>query len=303
MKKNKKIVVIGTVFLDIKGYPEPPFEPTGRNIGRIEYRYGGVARNVAADLAEMGLHPLFVSMTDPKGQGEEIAADLERKGVDLQYLLRQEDSIGTWMVILDPEGEVCANLSKRQNLEPLCSLLLEKGKEIFRDADGILLEMDVDENLAEMVFSLAKAAHTRVYGVISNIHVAMERMRHLVKTDCFVCNRSEAGTLFGISTEQMTSGELLELLDRERRRIGMNQMIVTMDKDGAVYSSDRESGYCPAQPVKLVDSTGAGDSFFAGVSAGLISGFSLSEACQFGSLIAASVITSTENVYCRNGRD
>jgi pseudouridine kinase len=45
------IVVIGAVFVDVKGYPEANFIPTGRNAGRVERVHGGVGRNVAEDIA------------------------------------------------------------------------------------------------------------------------------------------------------------------------------------------------------------------------------------------------------------
>ena len=49
MAVNKNgIVVIGAVFVDIKGFPEDIYIPDGRNAGRIEYIHGGVSRNVVA---------------------------------------------------------------------------------------------------------------------------------------------------------------------------------------------------------------------------------------------------------------
>ena len=45
------IVVIGAVFVDIKGYPESSYIPAGRNVGRVEQIHGGVGRNVAEDVA------------------------------------------------------------------------------------------------------------------------------------------------------------------------------------------------------------------------------------------------------------
>ena len=58
------IVVIGAVFVDIKGYPESNFIPTGRNVGRVEQVHGGVGRNVAEDIANCELRPTFVSLVD-----------------------------------------------------------------------------------------------------------------------------------------------------------------------------------------------------------------------------------------------
>ena len=60
MAVNKNgIVVIGAVFVDIKGFPEDIYIPDGRNAGRIEYIHGGVSRNVVEDIANIELRPHF----------------------------------------------------------------------------------------------------------------------------------------------------------------------------------------------------------------------------------------------------
>ena len=50
------IVVIGAVFVDIKGYPLSTYIPGGRNAGRVEQVHGGVCRNVAEDIALSLIH-------------------------------------------------------------------------------------------------------------------------------------------------------------------------------------------------------------------------------------------------------
>ena len=62
---------------------------------------------------------------------------------------------------------------------------------------------------------------------------------------------------------------------------------------------DGEKGICPARKVQVKDTTGAGDSFCAGVAIGLTYGKNLKEACRIGSMLAASVIVSSENVCPR----
>ena len=77
-------------------------------------------------------------------------------------------------------------------------------------------------------------------------------------------------------------------------------MIVTMGDRGAVYASlDGEKGHCPARPVAVNDTTGAGDAFCAGAAIGLTYGKDLAQACKIGSLLAASVIATAENVCPR----
>ena len=47
------IVVLGAVFVDIKGYPADVYIPGGRNAGRVEIVHGGVSRNLVEDIAPM----------------------------------------------------------------------------------------------------------------------------------------------------------------------------------------------------------------------------------------------------------
>ena len=49
------IVVLGAVFVDIKGYPADVYIPGGRNAGRVEIVHGGVSRNLVEDIANVEL--------------------------------------------------------------------------------------------------------------------------------------------------------------------------------------------------------------------------------------------------------
>ena len=77
-------------------------------------------------------------------------------------------------------------------------------------------------------------------------------------------------------------------------------MVVTMGGQGAVYAcAGGACGIVPAKKVDVIDTTGAGDAFFAGTTIGLTYGKTLAEACEIGSRLAASVICITENVCPR----
>ena len=58
------IIVIGAVFVDIKGFPDDVYIPDGRNAGRVEYVHGGVSRNVVEDIANIELRPTFLGSGD-----------------------------------------------------------------------------------------------------------------------------------------------------------------------------------------------------------------------------------------------
>ena len=294
------IVVIGMVFVDIKGYPEAAFIPTGRNVGRVERVHGGVARNVAEDIANCELRPALVSLVDESGDGMDVLKKLNNHKVNTDYIWKTRDGMGTWLAVFDNNGDVAASISKRPNLLPMVDLLDKHGDEIFAKADSIIVEIDLDKEIIKRVFKLAKKHGKKVYSAVGNMSIAMERRDFLKSIDCFVCNIQEAGMLFFDDFSEKTSGEMVDIISEKVKAAQIPSMIVTMGGDGAVYADlHGDKGFCPARKVEVKDTTGAGDSFCAGAAIGLTYGKSLKEACEIGAMLAASVIVTTESVCPR----
>ena len=294
------IVVIGAVFVDIKGYPEYTYIPAGRNAGRVEYVHGGVGRNVAEDIANCELRPTFVSLVDASGEGRDVINKLNNHKVNTRYMRSTRDGMGTWLAVFDNDGDVVASISKRPNLMPIVDILQEHGDEIFRNADSIIVEIDIDKEIVKRVFKLAQKYGKKVYSVVGNMSIALERRDFLKSIDCFVCNIQEAGILFFDDYSQKSIPEMVDILSQKVIAAQIPSMIVTMGGDGAVYADmNGDKGYCPARKVEVKDTTGAGDSFCAGVAIGLTYGKSLAEACEIGAHLAASVIVTSDSVCPR----
>ena len=294
------IVVIGAVFVDIKGYPDGAFIPTGRNAGRVEQVHGGVGRNVAEDIANCELRPTFVSLVDQSGSGVDVIRKLKSHKVNTDYIWQTRDGMGTWLAVFDRDGDVCASISKRPNLMPILDILEKHGDEIISQADSVILEIDIDKEIVKQVFKLAKKHNKKVYSVVANMSIALERRDFLKSIDCFVCNILEAGILFSEDYTGKTPDEMVEIISSKVSAAQIRSLIVTMGGDGAVYADMYgEKGFCPARRVDVKDTTGAGDSFCAGVAIGLTYGKTLGEACEIGTRLAASVIVSSENVCPR----
>ena len=166
------IVVIGDVFIDIKGYSLSPYIPQGRNAGTVIQIHGGVARNVAENIANI---------------------ELKRHKVETKYMKKVKDGMGTWLAVFDHEGDVVASISKRPDHKPIEQILDEHGDEIFKDADSIAIEIDTDKEIVKKTFMYAEKYHKEVYALVSNMTIAVERRDFIRRTACFVCNQQEAG--------------------------------------------------------------------------------------------------------------
>ena len=230
------IVVVGAVFVDIKGYPLSTYIPGGRNAGRVEQVHGGVCRNVAEDIANVELRPTFVSLVDDTGSGQDVIDKLARHKVNTRYIQRMPDGMGTWLAVFNNDGDVCAAISKRPDTTPLTALLKEKGDEIFADCDGIAIEFDLEKETVKQILHYAKKYRKKVYAAVSNMSIAMERRSLLQEIDCFVCNQQEAGLMFSDDYGHLTPDEMCATLAANVRSANIPCMVVTMGEQGAVYA-------------------------------------------------------------------
>ena len=294
------ILVIGATFVDIKGFPFDNYLPTGRNAGRVEYVHGGVARNVVEDIANVELRPTFLSIVDDTPMGDAVVQKLKNHKVNTDYVLTRPDGMGTWLAVFDNNGDVAGSISKRPNMYPIAELLEEKGDEIFSQVPSVVLEVGLDKEIVKGTLSLAKKHNVKTFALVANMSIAAERRDLLQQFDCVICNQQEAGILFLDDYEDKTPEEMRDILAERIAAANIPSMVVTMGAEGAVYANlQGEMGICPARKVQVKDTTGAGDSFCAGVAIGMTYGKTMAESVEIGTTLAASVIISSENVCPR----
>ena len=232
--------------------------------------------------------------------GDAVLQKLKNHKINTDYVLTIPDGMGTWLAVFDNNGDVAGSISKRPNMLPVVDLLERKGDEIISQADSVVLECDLNKSLVKKVIELCQKHNKKLFALVSNMSIAAERRDLLKYYDCFICNQQEAGLLFADDYSEYTPEQMRETLNQKVHAAHIPAMVVTMGAQGAVYSNlQGDTGICPARKVHVKDTTGAGDAFCAGVSIGLTYGKTMPEAIEIGSYLAASVITSSENVCPR----
>lgn len=295
-------VAIGVFFADLKGFPFGHYVAEGRNLGRIRITHGGVCRNVAEDLVHVGQPVTFLSLCDRSAISKDMLEHLTNEGVDTRHVtMVEENGVGMWLVILNEKGDLAGSISQMPDVAALERAFNEKGEALIRQADNVVLEIDLNANIAERTLALAEKYHKPVYAIVGNMSVILAHPEFLQKLDCFVCNEVEAGRLFGTEDVLMLPEEILELLPSAMEKRGIPAMVVTVGKEGAVFCDRRtgEKGHCPACPATLVDSTGAGDAFLSGFVAARSRNYGIRQAVSAASRLAAAAIGCEESVAPR----
>ena len=293
-----EMVVVGVVFLDIKGFPFFKYDAVGTNLGNVLMTHGGVARNVAENMANLGAEVEFVTMLDDDSLGREARLRLRGAGVKLTHAVSTPDKgMGMWLAVFNEKGDLAGSVSHMPDASPIERLFDEKGEEIIRSCRGVALEIDLSEKVSERVFELAERFDKPVYAIVANMSVILRRPDFMARTACVILNEIEAGRLFGREIRALSPEETLEAVSEAAPAMGIRSIVVTMGARGAVYL-DAENGLrgvCPAVPCRVVDTTGAGDAFFSAVVESLARGMRLDYAVTCGARLASMTVSTSES--------
>ncbi|WP_233532434.1 carbohydrate kinase family protein [Paenibacillus alkalitolerans] len=298
MTMPPSVLVVGTIFIDCKGFAKQQYNPAARNLGAIRFVHGGVGRNVAENLANLGIATSFASSVDATAIGKEVTERLQRSKVDIGYMVESgQHGMGMWLAILDEKGELAGSISQMPDLALLQESVARKGKEMIRRSTHIALELDLNIQIVRSVIKLAEEEKKPLYGICGNLDVILRHRDILDHLDCFICNNFEADLFFEKDFTNMDIDLKQETIAQFADRTGMRSMVVTLGAGGAVYydSQTKSAGHQPVFPVNPVDTSGAGDAFFSGTVMGLVMGLPLGQAVICGTKVAGWTIECAEN--------
>lgn len=295
------VCVIGTVFVDCKGFSCQKYYADGRNLGDIEFVHGGVGRNVAVNLSKMDLPVKLVSTIDKTAMGNEVIENLRKMNIDTTSILHAENNgMGMWLAIINEKGDLAGSISKMPDLDLLEKLISSDGDTIISEASHVILELDLNSSLTRKVIELCKTYNKPVYGIPGNLDIIMKNIDILPELECFICNDFEAGQIIGEELVELEVGDIQKELDNKffTDNIKSRYTVVTLGSQGSIYHDGdcAETGYKEAIETEVVDTSGAGDAFFSGTVAGLIKGLPLDQAVLSGTRVASWTISSNKSI-------
>lgn len=292
----KPTVVVGTIFVDIKGFSFEPIDFQGRNPGTVQIVHGGVGRNVAETMALLGAPVRFVSSVTRGGVGDEVLQRLHRRQIETTGVAQAgAGGHGTFLAILQPDGVLACSLSHPPDFTAMKALWRERGRETLAGAGQAVVEVDLDPEMAEL--ALTTCAHTEVPVVAlpSNFSVIRARRDLLALAETFILNRHEAELLLGRPVPADPEGAARAA--RDLLALGPATVVVTLGEYGAAAATaGGDWAAVPAHPVHAVDVTGAGDAFVSGFSYARAAGAGLADALTCAARVAAWTVNSPESV-------
>lgn len=285
--KTNKITVIGSTNTDMV-IKSPSLPRPGETIlgGTFFMTQGGKGANQAVTVARLGGEVMFVAKTGADIFGKNTRELLRKDGIDGKYLLIDPvHPSGVALITIDENAENSIVVSSGANGNLLPEDLAQI-PEIIEDTEIILMQLEIP---LETVKYVAEAALCKGKKVILNPAPGRPLPTNLLqKLYLITPNETEAELISGIKITDLQSAELAA---RRIHELGVSTVIITMGAKGALIYADSKMELIPANQVKAVDTTAAGDVFNGALAVALTEGKTLSEAVRFASMAAAISVT------------
>ncbi len=280
-----RIVVLGDVMVDVVVRLSQPLARGSDAPAVIRFHGGGSAANTAAWLAAAGAEPVLVGVVGDEERGREARGGLVAQGVDARLAVDPELPTGTCLVLVGPDGERTmapdAGANDALSEGDLPDELLGEGGHLHVSGYSLLRAGSRPAAVAAVGRALTAGMSVSV-DPSSSALLSAEFFDWADGAGLLMPNASEAHALTGDSDPEQAARTLAE-------RFG--EVVVTLGPAGALWTDGDEVLRAAAVPVELVDSTGAGDAFAAGLLSARAAGMSTAEALAAGCRLAARAVS------------
>ena len=291
------ILVIGSAGLDLVGRLQGEWLSGTSAPARIRSSLGGVARNVAENIARLG-HPVsLISVVGEDPEGVRILEQARAAGVDTSGILcSAEHSTGLYLAVLDEQGALKFGLDDMGAIDALTSDYIRQCEARFKAASLIFVDANIPKKTLRTVMSLARKAGRPVCADPTSVVLASRLRPYLPRIAMLCPNGSEAAELLESS---FNFADPAEGVDAAKRLVaaGAGTVIITLGERGLCYATSQLSGYIPAVRTEILDPTGAGDALCAAVMVARLNNIPLDDAVRLGVAAASLTLRYRGTVY------
>lgn len=280
-----RVVVIGSINYD-NFLKVPHLVAEGENLHAtsIIHSIGGKGSNQAVQCAKLGLKTYMVGAVGKDSIGDEMMDSMAGYGVDVTHVRRVDTPSGQAFVFSSTEGKIQGVVVKGANWE-VGKDYVDEVLPLIDEHTYVVLQMEIP--METIAYAIMKS-HEKGARVILNAAPANEIDRSLFGlTYLSVFNETEASYYLG---EKLSSVASIEAGCRHLNRTLGCSCLVTAGEDGAFYSCGDIFFHIPAVKCRVVETTGAGDSFIGGCIYGFTKGMGVEESLEFATKCSSATI-------------
>ncbi|MCP2015892.1 pseudouridine kinase [Deinococcus sp. HSC-46F16] len=291
------VVVVGGANMDIKARTLAPAVPGTSNPGTGTQAPGGVARNIAENLARLGVDTRLITAVGRDPHGDLLLRETEAAGVDVRSVLRLDGPTGTYTAVLDDRGELLIAVAAMGSMDALTPTALQERRAVLRGAAWVVADGNLSpETLTHLLSLCTEAGVPVVFEPVSEPKAArlLPALASGLTPHTVTPNVGELGALVGRAVPDTV--EALRDAASELHGRGIATVWVRRGERGSLLSTPEGVTELPALSADVADVTGAGDAMLAASLAALLGGANPEEAARHGHAAAALTVESPHTV-------
>jgi pseudouridine kinase len=290
------VVVIGSSVMDVIGRPVASLQPGSSAPGLVRLSPGGVARNVAENLARLGVEVALITAVGDDVAGRQLLEQAEAAGVGVEHALTvPAERTGLYLAVLNSQGVLHLALDDMGLVRHLTPSVLRSKASLLEQARAIFFDANVPTDSLELILTIGRRARVPLASDPTSVSLAAVLRPHLKDLWLITSNTAEAEAL---CPHPIAHADRNGAVDAARHLVseGVDIALVTMAEFGVGYASAETSGHIPALRTEVIDPTGAGDAQTAAVLFGLLNGIPLDESVRLGASAAALTLRTPGSV-------
>lgn len=285
------VVVVGGVNMDIGGISHAQLVSADSNPGRVRISLGGVGRNIAHNMALMGLDVRMVTVLGGDFYAQKIVSTCGEMGIDISRSLRVADAItSTYLFISGPDGDMKLAISDMDIYSHLTPAFLASKLSLFNNAKLLVVDTNIP---AESIAWLVEHVEVPVFADPVSTAKAEKLRPVLGKLHTIKPNRIEAELLSGVS---ITDERSLRRAANVLLKTGLQQVFISLGA-GGVFAANQDRGlHLPSIPGPMVNATGCGDAFMAALAWAYMEGMDLEQSAYAGLAASSIALEGSETI-------
>jgi pseudouridine kinase len=284
LNETPYICVIGGSNVDIQGFPNEELVMADSNPGEIKISFGGVGRNIAENISRMGIETKLITAVGNDDYGNSILNDVKISELDSKYsIISDEFPTSTYLSILDSYGDMKVAISQMEVLKKIDINFVENCRQIIKNSRLCVIDTNLEQETIEYLTS--SFPDKDFYLDTVSTSKAMKAKNVLDKLYLIKPNKIEAEKLSGITIESFDDLKKCGAYFIEK---GVKHVIISLGSNGNYYNDGKDEFVIQSGKISVVNATGAGDAFMAGLVYSSLNDFLPECAMKFS--IAASVM-------------
>lgn len=292
--EKQYVTVIGGANIDITGTPHYNLNINDSNPGQTILSLGGVGRNIAENLSRLNVNVKFITVLGDDSYSREITNNCEELNISLEHsLIMTNERTSTYLCINDESGEMKVAISDMEIYKYITPDYLKEKLGVINNGKVCVVDTNIPEDSLKYLMDncnvpifLDTVSTKKTEKIKDSIHNIYTLKPNIIEAEI-------------LSNMKINTIEDLEKATDIILEKGVERLFVSLGAKGVYFTDGNHRGNILPIETKVINTTGAGDSYIAAVIWAYLKGFDLEKSAKAG-LSASYICINSSSTVAKN---